>query len=197
MAIKDGRIAAVDGLADATAAEEIDAAGKLVYEQSVEVQYAVGSGTNARTYLIDRGGIMFESPITWYAEKRIWDLSPGYHENPSQRFNRRIPDGCIQCHAGHAAPTGDGTSNRFEEQPFLELGIGCERCHGPGKRHVEKLEADDWDADDETAEERRQADGDEHAAQGDQRARQRPGLGSIGRRCAHCPNPCWPFRYRM
>ena len=129
-----------------------DAAGKLVYEQSVEVQYAVGSGVTARTYLIDRGGIMFESPITWYTEKRIWDLSPGYHENPRQRFNRRITDGCIQCHAGHAAPIGDGTSNRFEDPPFLELGIGCERCHGPGKRHVEKFEADDWNADHETAE---------------------------------------------
>ncbi|MEO1999433.1 MAG: cytochrome c3 family protein [Planctomycetaceae bacterium] len=126
-----------------------DADGKLVYEQSEDVHYAVGSGT--RTYLIDRGGILFESPITWYADKRKWDLSPGYHENPRQRFNRRVSDGCVQCHSGHAAFTGDGTSNRFEEQPFRELGIGCERCHGPGKRHVERFEADDWDTDNDSA----------------------------------------------
>ncbi|MEO2034931.1 MAG: multiheme c-type cytochrome [Planctomycetaceae bacterium] len=125
-----------------------DADGKLVYEQSEDVHYAVGSGTNARTYLIDRGGIMFESPITWYTEKRIWDLSPGYHENPSQRFNRRITDGCIQCHSGHPAPTGNGTSDRFAKPPFLELGIGCERCHGPGKQHVEKFEAEDFTTED-------------------------------------------------
>ncbi len=129
-----------------------DNAGKLLYEQSVEVQYAVGSGRNARTYLIDRGGILFESPITWYVDKRKWGLSPGYQENPRQRFNRRVNDGCVQCHSGRAAPAGDGTSNRFEARPFLELGIGCERCHGPGKRHVEKFEGDEWGAEDGTAE---------------------------------------------
>jgi hypothetical protein len=120
-----------------------DDAGQPIYEQSEEVRYSVGSGTNARTYLIDRGGIMFESPMTWYTEKQKWDLSPGYHEDPSQRFNRRITDGCLQCHSGHPAPTGDGTSARFKEPPFVELGIGCERCHGPGKRHVEKHESAD------------------------------------------------------
>ncbi|QDT47898.1 Tetratricopeptide repeat protein [Symmachiella dynata] len=129
-----------------------DANGELVYEQSEEVDYAVGSGENARTYLINHGGVMFESPITWYTEKGIWDLSPGYHDNPAQRFNRRILDGCVQCHSGHSIPTGDGTSARFEEQPFTELGISCERCHGPGKRHVEKFQADDWEAGDKSAE---------------------------------------------
>ncbi len=123
-----------------------DADGKPIYKQSVEVQYAVGSGTNARTYLIDRGGIMFESPITWYTDQQKWDLSPGYQDNPRQRFNRRVSDGCVQCHSGRVAAVGDGTSNRFEEPPFPELGIGCERCHGPGKRHVEKFEADDGTA---------------------------------------------------
>ncbi len=129
-----------------------DANGELVYEQSEEVHYAVGSGMNARTYVIDHGGVMFESPITWYAEKGIWDLSPGYHEDPRQRFNRRITDGCLQCHSGLPVPTGDGTSARFAKQPFSELGIGCERCHGPGRRHVERFEAEDRNADDETVE---------------------------------------------
>ncbi len=130
-----------------------DADDKLVYEQSEDVHFAVGSGRNARTYLIDRGGIMFESPITWYVDKQKWALSPGYEENPRQRFNRRVSDGCVQCHSGRVAPIGDGTSNLFEEPPFLELGIGCERCHGPGKRHVDKMESDDWDAPHETKDE--------------------------------------------
>ncbi|MCA9025517.1 MAG: hypothetical protein KDA86_09925 [Planctomycetaceae bacterium] len=130
-----------------------DSEGKLVYEQSEEVHYAVGSGRNAKTYLIDRGGIMFESPITWWVGKHQWDLSPGYQDNPRERFNRRVSDGCVQCHSGRVAPAGDGTSNHFEEPPFPELGIGCERCHGPGRRHVEKMEADDGDTDVESAEE--------------------------------------------
>ncbi|QDT48668.1 Tetratricopeptide repeat protein [Symmachiella dynata] len=128
-----------------------DADGNIVYEQPVDVHYAIGSGENARSYLIDRGGLLFESPVTWYTDKQKWDLSPGYHNNPRQRFNRRVIDGCVQCHSGHVNPLGDGTSNRFGDPPFQELGIGCERCHGPGKRHVEKYEAEDWDADSETA----------------------------------------------
>ena len=119
-----------------------DADGNPIYEQSQEVHYAVGSGTNAKTYVFDHDGVLFESPITWYTEKGIWDLSPGYHDNPGLRFSRRITDGCLQCHSGLPAPTGNGTSARFDEPPFLELGIGCERCHGPGKRHVEKFEAE-------------------------------------------------------
>ncbi len=38
------------------------------------------------------------------------------------------------------------------EPPFLEMQIGCERCHGPGKQHVEKMDAGDFDEDSETAE---------------------------------------------
>lgn len=126
------------------------ASGNVVYEQSVEVQYSVGSGVTARTYLVDRGGLLFESPITWYTDKRKWDLSPGYYLNPRQRFNRRASDGCVQCHSGRVAPVGDGNSNLFEEQPFPEHGIGCERCHGPGKQHVDRFTAGDWDSDDES-----------------------------------------------
>ncbi|MCA9108954.1 MAG: hypothetical protein KDA52_03315 [Planctomycetaceae bacterium] len=129
-----------------------DADGKLVFDQSEEVHYAVGSGMNARTYLIDRGGLLFESPITWFVDEQEWDLSPGYEDNPRQRFNRRVADGCVQCHSGRVAPAGDGTSNRFKDHPFPELGIGCERCHGPGRRHVEKFESADWDADASDAE---------------------------------------------
>ncbi|MCA9076194.1 MAG: hypothetical protein KDA93_14285 [Planctomycetaceae bacterium] len=125
--------------------------GEIVYEQSVDVDYSVGSGTTARTYLIDRGGILYESPISWYVDKQKWDLSPGYQDNPRQRFNRRVSDGCVQCHAGRVAYVGDGTTNRYESEPFLEKGIGCERCHGPGARHVAKMESGDLDTDSNAA----------------------------------------------
>lgn len=125
-----------------------DDAGEIVYEQSVDVDYAVGSGTTARTYLINRGGILVESPITWYDNQQKWDLSPGYEDNPRQRFNRRVSDGCVQCHSGRVAVVGDGTANRYAEEPFLEQGIGCERCHGAGREHVKRMEGDGEFADD-------------------------------------------------
>lgn len=127
-----------------------DAAAGTVYDQEVEVHYAVGSGAKVRSYLIDRGGVLFESPISWYVEKNSWDLSPGYHKNPRQRFNRRVSDGCLQCHSGQVVPVDGGNCNRFDtETTFRELSIGCERCHGPGKEHVEQYRA--LDAGDDVA----------------------------------------------
>jgi tetratricopeptide (TPR) repeat protein len=39
------------------------------------------------------------------------------------------------CHSNRALPWED-TMNRFREPIFAGHGIGCERCHGPGEKHV-------------------------------------------------------------
>lgn len=115
---------------------KVDAKGEVIYDQAVRVHYAVGSGKRGRTFLVDRGGMLFESPVTWYAGRNRWDLSPGYLPGSHARFRRRIVDGCVACHAGLASATGQG-ANRFKQPPFIEHAIGCERCHGPGKAHIE------------------------------------------------------------
>ncbi len=97
-----------------------------------EIEYVVGSGTAARTYLVEEGGRYFELPLTWYAQEEKWDLSPGY-ETSNARFDRLIPDRCMACHNSYpqSTPFVDG---KYEAVPH---GIGCERCHGPGSVHVE------------------------------------------------------------
>lgn len=112
-----------------------DTDNEVLYDQSVEVQYALGSGVRGRSYLVDRDGLMFQSPIGWYTGK-AWDLSPGYAPGRNQGFNRRITDGCLQCHAGrvNASPS---RPDYFPAPAFHEAAIGCERCHGPGQKHVE------------------------------------------------------------
>jgi predicted CXXCH cytochrome family protein len=112
-----------------------DAAGQELCRRTVPMHYAVGSGQRAHSYLCDVGGQHYMSPITWYTGAGSYDLSPGY-EKANQHFERRIVDGCIFCHVGRSAihPTAAHTFNRT---PFLELSIGCERCHGPGGDHVE------------------------------------------------------------
>lgn len=97
-----------------------------------EIEYVVGSGTAARTYLVEEGGRYFELPLTWYAQEEKWDLSPGY-EASNSRFDRLIPDRCMACHNSYpdSTPFVDG---KYEAVPH---GIGCERCHGPGSVHVE------------------------------------------------------------
>src|SRR5262245_4109104 len=43
-----------------------DPRGRVLAEVAAEVQFALGSGARGRSYLIDRGGYLFQSPISWY-----------------------------------------------------------------------------------------------------------------------------------
>ncbi len=116
--------------------EEASATGKSI--ERFEVSYAVGSGSKARSYLVNRDGFLFQSPITWYPLEKIWDLSPGY-ETRNMHFNRSVTPACLFCHANFANHV-EGTVNRYQTPVFHGLPIGCERCHGPGELHVKKQE---------------------------------------------------------
>lgn len=116
--------------------EMFDADGKVIYSQAVRMDYIVGSGRRAFAYLYQQGDLLFQSPLNWYSLDAKWDLSPGYRPDDERRFRRRITDDCLSCHAGEVAAAGRGL-NRYQQPAFSELSIGCERCHGPGKHHVE------------------------------------------------------------
>ena len=118
-----------------------DAKGRVVAQKEVEMAYAIGSGTHALSYLWQRDGFLFQSPITWYAKDSLdpastskWNLSPGY-ETVQAHFSRPIDTRCLYCHSqeAHHVPH---TVNRYREPAFGQLTIGCERCHGPGELHV-------------------------------------------------------------
>ncbi|HET6425902.1 MAG TPA: multiheme c-type cytochrome [Planctomycetaceae bacterium] len=112
-----------------------DKNGETIYDLAVPVQYTIGSGQRARSYVANRDGLLFMSPLTWYSEKARWDLSPGYQLN-NMHFGRRIVEACVNCHAGRVSLAGD-FSDHFQATPFLEESISCERCHGPSQSHVD------------------------------------------------------------
>lgn len=106
----------------------------VICQKDVVVDFSVGSGKRGKSYITSHDGVLLMSPLTWYTQGNRWDLSPGY-ELKNLHFQRRIVDGCVQCHSSRPAPDRKST-HLFEKQPFHELAIGCERCHGPGERHV-------------------------------------------------------------
>lgn len=117
-----------------------DEDGSVLYDQSVKVAYTLGSGKRGRAYLIENDGMLFKSSIAWFSLPKEWGLSPGYPPEQHKRFERRITDGCINCHAGRMA--ADRTApDTFVKPVIAELAIGCERCHGPGRKHVEAQES--------------------------------------------------------
>ena len=86
----------------------------MLAEIEAEVRFALGSGTRGITYLIERDGFLFQSPIAWFAQQGRWDISPGYGEfSPQPNFERPIQPDCLFCHANQFRPVA-GTLNRYE-----------------------------------------------------------------------------------
>jgi len=108
--------------------------GKSIFHQEIEAQYAVGSGTHAHSYLSIRDHTVLQTPITWYEQKKRWDLSPGFQHNVLA--GRRVALDCLFCHS-NGAREDPADELRVIEPVFPNgLGIGCQRCHGPGSEHV-------------------------------------------------------------
>ena len=103
---------------------------------SVPIDYFIGSNSEGRSYLWARDGYLFELPVTWYARKQAWDASPGYETYSYVKLNRAVEPSCLQCHASQVRPVL-GSQNRYGDPPFLEGGVSCERCHGPGSEHAQ------------------------------------------------------------
>jgi predicted CXXCH cytochrome family protein len=64
-----------------------------------------------------------------------WDLSPGYTGKQQIELAKPIEEPCLYCHASGAQPIAK-TQNGYLDPPFLEGGVGCERCHGSGEKHI-------------------------------------------------------------
>jgi tetratricopeptide (TPR) repeat protein len=117
--------------------------GRPAAEQEWEVGYVLGSGAHGYAYLTDRGGFLYETPISWYSDKKIWDLSPGFDAG-FRLTGRGIAPACLFCHANGARHVA-GTVNCYEEPVFNGYAIGCQRCHGPGELHVARRTGDEGD----------------------------------------------------
>lgn len=109
------------------------------YQRREKIDYVVGSGHQTRSYLLDRGGYLYEVPITWYVSRKKWDLSPGYADGHNSRFDRAVGEECMACHTGKIDYV-PGSTNLYRA---VSLGIDCEKCHGPGQAHIERMERDE------------------------------------------------------
>ncbi|HKD06546.1 MAG TPA: FG-GAP-like repeat-containing protein [Bryobacteraceae bacterium] len=102
---------------------------------SASFDYFLGSNTHGRSYLYSHDRYLYELPLTWYQKLKAWDMSPGYENERDVKMDRAIDPTCLSCHASRLQPIY-GTRNRYAERPFLDDGVSCERCHGPGSEHV-------------------------------------------------------------
>jgi predicted CXXCH cytochrome family protein len=123
---------------------QIGFGGTTVNVEELKIDYVLGSGNHARSYLHRTArGTLIELPLGWYSEKGgYWAMSPGFDSrHPATR--RLVSYECLFCHdgypripAGHEAP---GSEPAFIGE--IPEGIDCQRCHGPGATHLETVRA--------------------------------------------------------
>ena len=107
--------------------------------EEMKIDYVIGSGNHSRSYLhrMTNGGYI-ELPLSWYSEKGgSWAMSPGFDSlHPATR--RFVSYECVFCHdAAPKIPAGhDGPNSDPVFLGDLPEGIDCQRCHGPGGKHL-------------------------------------------------------------
>ena len=107
-----------------------------VFKRVERIDYIVGSGQHTNSHEMVVNGYVYQIPVTYYVQDGRWDLAPQFDKSRA-RFGRPIVQACMTCH--NAMPGFvPGSENRYTHVPE---GIDCERCHGPGSLHVERIRA--------------------------------------------------------
>lgn len=118
---------------------QADNEGKPVNVFETPVDWILGSGDHARTYLYQTAaGEIFQLPLAWYSQTRSWGMAPGFDRADHDGVLRRVRRECVFCHTSYPdVPAGADAYGAPQVFPsHLPEGIGCQRCHGPGADHV-------------------------------------------------------------
>lgn len=103
-----------------------------IHKRLEKVDFIVGSGQHTNSHIQSVNGYLNQMPMTFYTQKQLWDLPPGFENGHNTRFTRKIGLECMSCHNNYPDFVL-GSENKFSSVPE---GINCERCHGPGSIHV-------------------------------------------------------------
>jgi hypothetical protein len=101
--------------------------------RSERFAFVIGSGEKGQTYLFWDGDELFQLPVSYWQDLG-WVNSPGYRDGIAD-FERPIIPRCLECHATYFDSTPP-PSNSYSHNGY-QLGIQCEKCHGPGREHVQ------------------------------------------------------------
>lgn len=109
----------------------VDEQGRELAVDERELVYAVGSNNHSRGYITVQEDKLFQAPVCWDPTEEFWMFCPGF-EFKNDHFAREASYSCLFCHNGRMELV-EGERNQYQK---VTLGIGCERCHGPGELHV-------------------------------------------------------------
>src|SRR5262245_7032720 len=101
---------------------------------TARIDFVYGAGPADEIYFSWTGDKLYELPVSWLHPLECWGNTPFARHGPDD-FSRTTNPRCLECHNTWFAHV-PGTSNQYHRDNFI-LGVTCERCHGPGREHVE------------------------------------------------------------
>lgn len=104
------------------------------YVHSKPLELVTGSAKYGQSYLYWQNQCLYELPVSYFTDLGEWVNSPGYVDGVAN-FARPISARCLECHTTWFEQTGS-PFNRFTSEGAI-VGVTCEKCHGPGRQHVE------------------------------------------------------------
>ncbi|WP_394393411.1 tetratricopeptide repeat protein [Shewanella woodyi] len=117
-----------------------DADGKVINLFEQRVDWFLGSGNKVRSYLYQtENGQLYLLPIDWYSETGEWQMHPGFEEKDHSGVLREVNRECMFCHNAYPQ-VEQGSDIAWKPNLFpknLPHGTGCQRCHGPGAKHIQ------------------------------------------------------------
>jgi len=111
----------------------LDGNGGAIAKWIEPVTHVFSAGSYGLAFYSRHGTQLIHIPIDYYARAARWDLDPmAFGGNP--RLTNALGPFCASCHT-------DDPAQRFIDP--MPQGVGCERCHGPSKHHIETLAVTD------------------------------------------------------
>jgi hypothetical protein len=108
--------------------------GAKAKTQTERIDVVFGGRPIGQSYAYWKGDRLFELPVSYW-QGAGWVNSPGYLDGTAD-FDRPITPRCMECHASYAKTISETQISNHFERDTVELGISCERCHGPGAGHA-------------------------------------------------------------
>src|SRR5258706_13034011 len=102
--------------------------------KSKSIDLVVGSGVRGQAYLAWQDSTLYQLPIGYFTTVNTWANSPGFSNRPI--FNRPITSRCLECHSTFFKKIVSAKPPEHFSKKGISLGIECEKCHGPGIKHV-------------------------------------------------------------
>ena len=95
-----------------------------------------GSASKGQTYITRNRDYLIQLPVSYFSAAHKWANSPQFPAHQAL-FNRPITSRCLECHSTYAQKISAPNQEPEAFDPGnMIYGVDCERCHGPGAKHV-------------------------------------------------------------